>query len=112
VLLVNAYVPDLVSDVIPLSAYTDLLQQNGYAYDLWDIAGGRPSPTAGDLQPYRVVVWRLNDGLASSDTLSDAQQRAISDYVNHGGALFMASMELLAAWPMSEARGSPARCCR
>jgi len=42
-----------------------------------------------------MVIWRFNDGVFSSDTLSAASQNSIRAYLNTGGSFFMASMEQL-----------------
>lgn len=99
VLLVNAYVPDdpaYQTTVIPLTAYTDALDQTGVTYDVWDLSRpDSPSPTRDDLRPFPVVIWRLSDSLLGPTTLTPPQQAALESYVNGGGALFVASMELL-----------------
>ena len=108
ILLVNAYEvfvstdpldpdPGPTSD-IPLTTYTSALQQVGAAFDVWDVtANGMPG--ANDLLPYRVVIWRVNDDFNASGTpratLSLANQSAITNYLSHGGAVFISSMELL-----------------
>ena len=89
--------PGPTSD-IPLTTYTSALQQVGAAFDVWDVtANGMPG--ANDLLPYRVVIWRVNDDFNASGTtratLSLANQSAITNYLSHGGAVFISSMELL-----------------
>src|SRR5207248_9301027 len=81
VLLVNAYEPDDdLTPEIPLSTYTDTLNAIGVSYDLWDIEGGAPSPRTNDLRPYRVVIWRVSDSIATDSTLTAQQQSAIRQY--------------------------------
>jgi hypothetical protein len=83
---------------IPLSAYTDTLNQLGVSYDVWnmvDDVSPMPPPTFNDLRPYRVVIWRLSDNVFINNTLSAAEQSAAQQYVQGGGSLFMSSMEQL-----------------
>lgn len=98
VLLVDAYVPLPGFDVteIPLSTYTDPLDQIGISYRVWDLSDpDAPSPSSEDLRPFRVVIWRLSDNLLLNATLSAAQQSVLQAYLHGGGSLFIASMELL-----------------
>jgi hypothetical protein len=96
VLLVNAFVDDGGFIDIPLSSYTDALDQAGIPYQLWDIQNGEPSPTAGDLRPYRVVIWRVSDSpFTYPGTITDAEQAAIREYLAGGGAFLFCSMEHL-----------------
>jgi len=96
VLLVDAYVPTEFGETfIPLSTYTGPLDQIGVSYDVWDTEN-RGMPIYGDLSPYRVVMWRANDSLwAVDNTIPLPQQTAIQQYLNNGGAFFMASMEMI-----------------
>jgi hypothetical protein len=94
VLLVDNFIPNGLDNDIPLSVYTDGLAALGVSYDVWDIAQ-RGSPTTNTLRPYRVVIWRFNDGPASADTLSVAEENTLAHYLQEGGAFFMASMEQL-----------------
>jgi hypothetical protein len=99
ILLVDAYIPDdptFQTKAIPLSTYTDALNQTHISYEVWDLSQpDSPSPTKDDLRPYRVVIWRVTDSLLSAATLTPAQQAAVSAYVDGGGSLFLASMEVL-----------------
>ena len=95
VLLVNAYLPDPESAFIPVEAYTSVLDQLGISYDVWNTSE-RGSPNFGSLRSYRIVMWRINDSYnRSGDTLTASHQSAIQQYLNAGGAFFMASMEIL-----------------
>jgi subtilisin family serine protease len=81
---------------IPLSTYTDALDQVGIGYEVWDATALTGSdPTLSDLKPYRVVIWRVSDNVFLGDTLSPAVQTALQQYVDGGGSFFMASMEQL-----------------
>jgi len=104
ILLVDAYTPidpmlDPSVQEIPLTAYTDPLDQTGVGYEVWSTSD-LGSPTANDLRPFRVVIWRLNDNplwslTGDPDTLSPQDQSALQSYVNGGGSFFISSMELL-----------------
>ena len=96
VLLVDAYTyNDEIDNDIPLSVYTDALGQLGITYDVWVPAQIGRSPGTNDLRPYRLVIWRLSDGVGAADTLSASDQNSIRVYLSQGGAFFMASMEQL-----------------
>jgi hypothetical protein len=90
VLLVDEYQDDFFG-APPISGYTDPLDQIGIGYDVWD-ASIRGAPTLTNLQPYRVVVWRVSELLG---VWSATERTAISNYLAGGGALFVASMEIL-----------------
>jgi hypothetical protein len=103
VLLVDAYTftaggPDREDVEIPVTSYTQALDRTGVSYEVWD-AEVEGSPSLADLNPFRVVIWRINDsfweeshGLAK---LSPAQQTVITEYLAGGGAFLMSSMEVL-----------------
>lgn len=96
-LLVDAYTPDpwgTTAVDFPLSMTTDTLDAVGMGYDVW-VVSERGSPLAEDLSPYSAVFWRFNDNPLSEDTLSIPQQVALTEYVQQGGSLFIAGMELL-----------------
>lgn len=97
VLLVENYQNDELGagPVIPVSVYTDALDQIGVTYDVWDMTGGDPAPLAEDLRPYRVVIWRISDNIFLNNTLSAAEQNTVQEYVQGGGSFLISSMELL-----------------
>jgi len=91
ILLIDEYGTDPLSGTAPpLSGYTDPLNQIGVRYDFLDATVS--SPTLDTLTPYRAVVWRVPD---LGGTWSASERTAISNYLNSGGALFVASMEVL-----------------
>lgn len=94
VLLVNAYKTNEFSPEVPLHAYTDALDQTGVTYEIWNVQQSG-SPSAGDLRPFRIVIWRISDSIFDDTTLTAAQQTAIQEYLGNGGSFFMASMEIL-----------------
>ncbi len=95
VLLVDAYLPAPGDPLVPLSAYTDALSQTGVTFDVWDATTNR-FPTFANLRSYQIVMWRLNDSFKrSNDVILAAQQAALQQYLNSGGAFFMASMEII-----------------
>src|SRR5439155_24327061 len=96
-LLVNAYTPtDPMFNTIeiPVTAYTDALDQSGLSYEVWEVSA-RGFPCTNDLRPFRAVIWRLNDNPLATDTIDPAQQTALQNYVKGGGSLLISSMELL-----------------
>ena len=103
VLLVDAYTytaggPDREDIEIPVISYTEALDRAGVSYEVWD-AEVEGSPTVGDLNPFRVVIWRINDSFWEENSalakLSTAQQTVITEYLAGGGAFLMSSMEVL-----------------
>lgn len=94
ILFVDGYYDDLISEPPPAN-YTDALTQLGLAHDVWTVET-LGSPTAADLAPYRTVLWRIAEYSTSQPTgLSFGEQAAIRSYLDSGGALMMASMELI-----------------
>ncbi|HEV8543720.1 MAG TPA: S8 family serine peptidase, partial [Verrucomicrobiae bacterium] len=96
VLVVNAYssVTNGESIDIPITAYTDALDRTGVSYEVWNVASAG-SPTAADLDPFRVVIWRINDSFWTADTISSGQQGAITNYLAKGGSFLLSSAEIL-----------------
>jgi subtilisin family serine protease len=82
---------------IPLSVYTDTLNQLGVSYVVWDMVGDnpQPSPTIDDLRPFRIVIWRVSDNVFINNTLSAPEQAAVQQFVQGGGSFLMSSMEQL-----------------
>jgi subtilisin family serine protease len=94
ILMVDGYYADVVSQP-PLGNYTNVLNQLGLDFDVWDVEA-LGSPTATQLQTYRTVLWRVAEFSSAQPTgLSIAEQNAIRDYLDSGGSLLMASMELI-----------------
>jgi hypothetical protein len=98
VLLVDDYHDDLF-EIPPLTGYTAALDRVGVGYDVWDTAMDG-TPTVNDLRPYRCVIWRVTEfsiwGIFGGvPTLSVQKVQAITNYLNQGGSLLIASMELL-----------------
>ena len=95
ILVVDAYFADLLDPPPPIGNYTGTLDQLGLTYDVWNVES-LGSPTVADLRAYRVVLWRIAEFSTSTPTgLTSGQQAAIRDYLNSGGSLFIASMELI-----------------
>lgn len=97
VLLVDSYIPDNQSTNIPLSTYTEALDQAGYNYDVWRVLD-RDTPPPDILESYRVVIWRVSDSLYAPllhSTFTTQEQTNIQNYVAGGGSFFVASMEIL-----------------
>jgi hypothetical protein len=95
VLLVNDYFEDGWTDVIPVSNFTEALDQTGISYEVWDVATEGRTPNTNEMRAFRVVLWRINDSFFSDTTLDTPQQNALQAYLNGGGSLCIASMELL-----------------
>jgi hypothetical protein len=90
VLLVDEY-QDPLFGAPPLSGYTDALNGAGVGFDVWDVGVRGTIPSVTNLLAYRAVVWRVGEftGWSASDC------QVVSNYLAAGGALFVASMDLL-----------------
>jgi hypothetical protein len=95
VLLVNDYFDDGFTDTIPVSNFTSALDGTGVSYEVWDVAIEGRTPNTNELKAFRAVLWRINDSFWSDTTLDNSQQATLEAYLNSGGSLFIASMELL-----------------
>jgi subtilisin family serine protease len=97
VLLVNDYVADDSSEHIPVTTYTDALDRIAISYDIWNPADkGGNYPNQEDLANYKIVIWRVNDSFYSpKNSIPVEEQYALQSYLNKGGSLFIASMEIL-----------------
>lgn len=78
----------------PLSHYTDALEANGVSYDIWEIES-RGSPSATDLQPFRMVIWRFPEPSITPPEFTPEEQDTLRTYLENDGSLFLASMDLL-----------------
>ena len=101
ILLVNNYVHTLEdeSEDLPITEYTDALDQIGVSYEVFDASHDR-LPKIEDLIPFRVVIWRINDSIYNtlggpSTTINMATERTLTNYLARGGSLLMASAEIL-----------------
>jgi hypothetical protein len=74
-----------------LEHWTQPLDALGIDYEVWNFAETNTVPSAALLSGYRVVIWRPED-LA---TLPAGLASGLSTYVASGGALFVASSEVL-----------------
>jgi hypothetical protein len=96
ILLVDAYEPDPLDGPILLSTYTDPLSEIGVNYDVWSYSELGTLPDFAALRPYPVVIWRINDSFRRpDDSIPPVQQDAIRQYLDGGGSLFLASMNIL-----------------
>jgi hypothetical protein len=78
----------LLAAAPPRSGYTDPLNQLGASYEIFD-ARSNAIPTQAQLNAHRCVIWRISDLDAPNATLA----QRITNYVNSGGSLLIASME-------------------
>jgi hypothetical protein len=85
ILIVDAYKSDQTTVDIPLSTYTEPLDQIGVSYDVWNVEqAGSPQPA--DMRPFRMVIWRISDSIFADNPLLLTQQVAIQEYVRQGGS--------------------------
>lgn len=85
----------------PLSGYTAPLDAVGVPYDVWEVAL-RGNPDLDTLSAYRAVLWRVPD---FDNAWGVQEQQAIRSYLNNGGALLVASMEILSRLEEAGATG-------
>ncbi|MEW6159488.1 MAG: S8 family serine peptidase, partial [Verrucomicrobiota bacterium] len=90
ILLVDGFQDPLLE--IPITGYTEALDRIGVSYEIWDLTV-KEAPTAAQMKPFRVVLWRLPE--FNQTPLTAAEQSALREYLEKGGAVFLASMELL-----------------
>jgi len=92
VLLVDSFIDDpMTLGAPPLSGYTDPLNQLGIGFDTW-AATNATSPSLETLKKYRAVIWRVPELVG---VWSATDRSAISNYLDAGGSLLVASMEVL-----------------
>lgn len=89
VLLVDGYL-DPFFGAPPLSGYTEALTAAGVQHEIWDVAR-QGNPPLATLVAHRAVFWRVGEFTG----WTPEQGLLISNYLAAGGALFVASMDLL-----------------
>ena len=71
--------------------WTDPLNALGMDFEVWDVGTVGRAPTAAELVPYRVVLWRPEELQSPPAGITTA----LASYVNQGGNLFVASFDLI-----------------
>jgi hypothetical protein len=71
--------------------WTAALDALSVDYEVWDTSVAGRAPTADELRPYRLVVWRPEE----AGTLVPGMTTAVQNYVQAGGSLFVVSHDLL-----------------
>ena len=74
-----------------IETWTDTLSALGLDYEVWDIGSVGRAPTAAELVPYRVVLWRPEELQGPPPGITSA----LTSYVGQGGSLFVSSFDLL-----------------
>ncbi|MBX3747852.1 MAG: S8 family serine peptidase [Verrucomicrobiae bacterium] len=92
ILVIDQYDPTFTFFNLPLFAYTSALDDLGLDYEVWDVANEERTPDFEDLRGYSIVMWRLSEFFPA---LTVSGIRALREYVDAGGGLFVSSMELL-----------------
>ncbi len=92
------YSPELIfTDLLAETSYpgpenwTSALDAAGIDYEVWDTAARGGAPTAEQLKAYRLVLWRPEELQGPPPGIT----AALAAYVANGGALFVASFDLL-----------------
>jgi hypothetical protein len=81
--------------------WAEPLAELGVDFEIWDTAAVGRAPTAAELVPYRVVLWRPEELLGPPPGITTA----LSTYVGQGGSLFVASYDLLSRLTEAQATG-------
>ena len=71
--------------------YSDALDYFGYPYIIWNVSS-QGSPSASDLQSYKIVIWLT--GSEYINTLTAADQVNLQSFLNSGGKLFIAGQDI------------------
>lgn len=74
-----------------IETWTTTLDALGIEYEVWDTRERGLAPTADQLKPYRLVLWRPEELQAPPPGIL----ASMSSYVSGGGALFVSSFDLL-----------------
>ena len=74
-----------------IETWTGPLSELALDYEVWDVGTVGRTPTAAELMAYRVVLWRPEE----LQPPAAGFPAALTTYVNAGGNLFVASMDLL-----------------
>ena len=91
------YSPETLFDLLAESPYpgmdywTSALDALHVDYEVWDTSVENRGPTAEELRPYRVVIWRPEEGTGPVPGMT----AAVRTYLASGGSLFVVSHDLL-----------------
>ena len=76
--------------------FTQALDANGYAYDIWDSAGLGSSPAVAEMSSYSAVIWNTGYDYSSATAgLTDVEQGEIAAYLEGGGNIFLSGQDIL-----------------
>jgi hypothetical protein len=99
----EATLEELTDTTYPgIENWTGALDALRVDYEVWNTLEVGRGPTADELRPYRLVVWRPEEGAAPVPGIL----AAVRVYVQAGGSLFVVSHDLLTR--LSETAGGPA----
>lgn len=78
-------------------SYSEVLDQLGIAYQVWDTAGGMVEPEAADMASYPLVIW-FSGGATGNPALAGpgiAGEAALATYLDGGGCLLLSAQNYL-----------------
>ncbi|MBK8985250.1 MAG: carboxypeptidase regulatory-like domain-containing protein [Chloroflexi bacterium] len=75
------------------SYYTDILDNLGLFYDVWDTNNSDNEPTAQDLSPYSMVIWFTGDEFGGAAGPGAAGEAALGSWLDGGSCLFLSSQD-------------------
>lgn len=75
------------------SRYTDILDNLGLFYDIWDTNNSDNEPTATNLAPYSMVIWFTGDEFGGAAGPGAAGEAALGSWLDGGKCLFLSSQD-------------------
>lgn len=75
------------------SYYTDILDNLGLFYDIWDTNNSDNEPTAAELTPYSMVIWFTGDEFGGAAGPGSAGEAALGSWLDGGKCLFLSSQD-------------------
>jgi len=75
--------------------YSDVLDNLGYLYDVWDTGDGSNEPDAADLADYGMVIWFTGNKLDGTAGPSSTAEADLADWLEAGNCLFISAQDYL-----------------
>jgi PKD repeat protein/subtilisin family serine protease len=73
--------------------YTSVLDDLGYAYDLWETNYSDNEPNQSQLQPYDLLIWFTGASYGGFAGPSSASESVLANWLNEGNDLFISSQD-------------------
>jgi hypothetical protein len=75
------------------SYYTNVLDNLGLDYDIWDTGNSDNEPTLGLLAPYSTIIWFTGDEFGGTAGPGGAGEAALGNWLDNGNCLFISSQD-------------------